>query len=194
MRAERETCRMSYCRVATDGLTTRPGSRGATRAIWAAVCLAAAGCGGGGATSSGPSGAAQRFVGAVNAGDRGSWCRQIGSPPFAAKLRGPLGGAPLEQCIQQDLFLLLGSCDREAAIYGRIGAACDRERRRRGRAAHVGREHRSAARGKSVAGSGHRRQRDPRRARFERPVRRELKRGHKSAALGTLRPGVPRKA
>lgn len=110
--------------------------------ICAIVCLTVAGCGGGeaksssgggatsgsgggatskgggAATSSGPSGAAQRFVSAVSAGDRDTWCRQIGSPMFGAQLRGSLSGADLQLCSRQDLFAVSGSCDLEAGMHG----------------------------------------------------------------------------
>lgn len=54
----------------------------------------------------------------MSSDDRSTWCRQIGSPLFAAQLQAPLSGALLQQCSQKDLFLITGSCDREAAVAG----------------------------------------------------------------------------
>lgn len=85
----------------------------------ALMSVAVAGCGGASYTyTSGAGTAARSFVAAVTAGDRASWCADVGEPLYSSAPRGPLTGTPRDQCVNSDLFQLTGSCDRERAISG----------------------------------------------------------------------------
>ncbi len=84
-----------------------------------ALGLAVAGCGGGTpAAATGAGAAAQRFVDAVGAGHRTSWCAQLGSPLFSSSPSGALNGQALQSCVSGDVFALTGSCDHERALAG----------------------------------------------------------------------------
>jgi hypothetical protein len=80
------------------------------------MALSAAGCGGGTSSTSGPAAAAKSFVGAVDRGDTRSWCPQIGGGFVGLRRWGPLVRPLLQQCETADLFLIMGSCDREAVV------------------------------------------------------------------------------
>jgi hypothetical protein len=76
------------------------------------------GCGGTSLTATGPAAAGKRFVDAVTVGDTRSWCPQIDAGLIGPGRQGQLPGPLLKQCEQDDLFLLMGSCDSEAAVAG----------------------------------------------------------------------------
>jgi hypothetical protein len=80
------------------------------------LVLMAAGCGGGTSSTSGAATAAKSFVAAVDRGDTRSWCPQIGGGFVGLRRQGPLARPLLQQCEAADLFLIMGSCDREAVV------------------------------------------------------------------------------
>lgn len=83
------------------------------RVVLGAACLVAAGCGS--SAQNGPGGAAQRFVSAVAAYDRARWCPELSGTVLGSG-PGPLEGHLLNLCLHNDIFLAIGSCDRETAV------------------------------------------------------------------------------
>jgi hypothetical protein len=87
-----------------------------------AAAVAPVACGGGGSAASDATATAtvtaRTFVSAVTRGDTRSWCAQIGAALLGDSREGGLPAPLLKQCEQHDLFLITGSCDREAAIAG----------------------------------------------------------------------------
>jgi hypothetical protein len=81
-------------------------------------CAIVAGCGGTSLTATGPAAAGKSFVHAITVGDTQSWCPQIDAGLVGLRRQGPLPGPVLKECEQDDLFLIMGSCDSEAAVAG----------------------------------------------------------------------------
>jgi hypothetical protein len=81
-------------------------------------CAIVAGCGGTSLTATGPAAAGKRFVDAITVGDTQSWCPQIDAGLLGLRRQGQLPGPVLKRCEQDDLFLIMGSCDTEAAVAG----------------------------------------------------------------------------
>lgn len=78
------------------------------------LSLLAAGCGAS-SPSSAPAKAAKHFVAAINRDTR-SWCPQIGGGLLGLHRKGQLIRPLLEQCENDDLFLIMGYCEREAVV------------------------------------------------------------------------------
>ncbi|HTX07911.1 MAG TPA: hypothetical protein VME22_04815 [Solirubrobacteraceae bacterium] len=80
------------------------------------LSLTASGCGAASSSASAPAKAAKRFIAAIDRGDTRSWCPQIGGGFLEMRRQGPLPRPVLEQCEQDDLFLIMGYCQREAVV------------------------------------------------------------------------------
>jgi hypothetical protein len=79
-------------------------------------CTIVTGCGGTSFTADGPAAAGKSFVDAITVGDTRSWCQRLGGSIIGLPRQGELPGPWLKQCEQDDLFLIMGSCDSEAAV------------------------------------------------------------------------------
>jgi hypothetical protein len=75
-------------------------------------------CGSNSSASGDATAAARTFVEAVSRGDTRSWCPQIDAALLGESRQGRLATPVLNQCEQHDLFLITGSCDREAVVAG----------------------------------------------------------------------------
>ena len=83
-----------------------------------AAAILPVGCGDSGGSATGATAAAQTFIKAITRGDTHAWCPQIDDAILGGSHSGGLPAELLEQCEQHDLFLITGSCDREAAVAG----------------------------------------------------------------------------